>query len=325
MSKALVLHHPVISIVGPTASGKTALAQALAEYFNGEVVSADSMQVYQGMDIGTGKIPVSQRTVPYWGLDICSPNESYSAALFQSYARHAFQDIDIRGKRAILCGGTGLYVRAALDDYRFPEGEQEENPARKFYTAKAEKLGPQKFWDTLYSHDPESAKLIHPNNVRRVIRAFELLEEGKSYAEIHAGLTNLAQVVPSVLIGLVVEPIRLNNWIDERVDKMLRDGLIDEVQGLLAAGFRDALTAAQAIGYKEIVAALDGECSLDEAIHSIKISTHRYAKRQRTWFRRDARIHWLDANAADLDLLVEQAKILCERRGDVAVRTKGDG
>ena len=301
------LDNPVVCVVGPTASGKTALAQRVAELLDGEVVSADSMQIYRGMDIGTGKILPADRTVPYWGLDLAEPGEPYSAALFQDYARAAFKDVDARGKRSVLCGGTGLYVRAAIDDYRFPKGEQIDNEVRDRYTALARDIGNQALWERLRAADPDSAALIHPNNVRRVIRAFELLDEGTTYARVNAGLKTMAQAVPAVFLGLSVDPAVLNARIDARVDQMLADGLVEEVRSLLRAGFREGLTAPQAIGYKEVVAALEGACSLDDAVAQIKIATHRYAKRQRTWFRKDERIHWIDANDANVEEMTRQA------------------
>lgn len=301
------LDNPVVCVVGPTASGKTALAQRVAELLDGEVVSADSMQIYRGMDIGTGKILPAERTVPYWGLDLAEPGEPYSAALFQGYARAAFEDVDARGKRSVLCGGTGLYVRAAIDDYRFPKGEQVDNEVRDRYAALARDIGNQALWERLRAADPDSAALIHPNNVRRVIRAFELLDEGTTYARVNAGLKTMAQAVPAVFLGLSVDPAVLNARIDARVDQMLADGLVEEVRSLLQAGFREGLTAPQAIGYKEVVAALEGACSLDDAIAQIKIATHRYAKRQRTWFRKDERIHWIDADDANVEEMTRQA------------------
>lgn len=301
------LDNPVVCVVGPTASGKTALAQRVAELLDGEVVSADSMQIYRGMDIGTGKILPADRTVPYWGLDLAEPGEPYSAALFQGYARAAFEDVDARGKRSVLCGGTGLYVRAAIDDYRFPKGEQVDNEVRDRYAALARDIGNQALWERLRAADPDSAALIHPNNVRRVIRAFELLDEGTTYARVNAGLKTMAQAVPAVFLGLSVDPAVLNARIDARVDQMLADGLVEEVRSLLRAGFREGLTAPQAIGYKEVVAVLEGACSLDDAVAQIKIATHRYAKRQRTWFRKDERIHWIDANDANVEEMTRQA------------------
>lgn len=297
----------VIAVVGPTASGKTDLALRIALAKGGEVVSADSMQVYRGMDIGTGKIPVAEQTVPHFGLDLVEPGEPYSAALFQSYARRCFKDIHARGKRAILCGGTGFYVRAAIDGYEFPKGEQVGNSIRDTYHAFAQANGTQALWEALNKADPESAAIIPPADVKRVIRAFELLEDGASYAQQRERLSSIPQVVPCVFLGLKVEPDILRRRIDQRVDAMFEAGLVEEVRSLLDGGFRQGITAPQAIGYKEVVAALDGEITLDEAKERIKVSTRRYAKRQRTWFRKDSRIIWLDADSGELEELERQA------------------
>ncbi|MEY8341732.1 tRNA (adenosine(37)-N6)-dimethylallyltransferase MiaA [Adlercreutzia muris] len=290
---------PVICIVGPTASGKTDAAQLVAAAIGGEVVSADSMQIYRGMDIGTGKLPAAERIVPHHGFDLVDPGEPYSAALFQSFARDAFAAIAERGKRAVLCGGTGLYVKAAIDAYEFPAGDQVGNPVRERWTAFAEREGAQALWDELNRLDPDSARELHPNNVRRVVRAFELLAEGRSYAEQKRNLASIEAAVPAVQFGLAVTPTVLNERIDARVDAMVEAGLVGEVRGLLDAGFREGVTAPQAIGYKEIVEALEGRCTLDEAIAAIKQATRRYGKRQRTWFRRDERIRWIDADAGN--------------------------
>lgn len=297
---------PVIALVGPTASGKTDAAQIVAEQIGGEVVSADSMQIYRGMDIGTGKLPVCERRVPHHGFDLVDPGEPYSAALFQAYARDMFADIDRRGKRAVLCGGTGLYVQAALDDFSFPKGDQTENPVREHWTAFAEQQGAQALWDELDKRDPRSAAVLHPNNVRRVVRAFEMLEEGMSYADQKERLSSVAPFVPAVQFGLSVDPEVLNARINARVDAMIGAGLVDEVRGLLSRGFRQGVTAPQAIGYKEIVEALEGRCTLDEAIEAIKLATRRYGKRQRTWFRRDRRIRWIDANQGDAEKVAQE-------------------
>ena len=170
---------PVVCIVGPTASGKSALAQAVALALDGEVVSADSMQIYRGMDIGTGKLAPEERLVPHHGLDLADPGEPYSAALFQEYARACFRDIAARGKRAVLCGGTGLYVRAAIDAYEFPKGEQTGNPVREHYNRLANEQGSDVLWELLRERDPASAAIVPAADVKRVVRAFELLEEGK--------------------------------------------------------------------------------------------------------------------------------------------------
>jgi len=297
----------VVVVVGPTASGKSALAQSLALAYTGVVVSADSMQIYQGMDIGTGKLALDERKVPHHGIDLCPPDAPYSAALYQAFARHCFQEIDGRKKRSFLCGGTGLYIRSAIDDYQFPRGEQEGNPVRDRYTQIAKEQGTEALWKLLEKQDPASSALIHPNNTRRVIRAFELLEEGTTYAEHHAHLHELCQVVPAIFIGLAVDPEILKTRISHRVDTMIEAGLVAEVELLLNRGFRSSITAPQAIGYKEIVPVIEGTATLDSALESIKTATNRYAKRQRTWFRKDARINWLNADSGDTGNLLYQA------------------
>lgn len=305
----------VIVIVGPTASGKTALAQALALSIDGEVVSADSMQVYRGLDIGTGKLAPEERLVAHFGFDIVEPDEPYSVALFQSYARACFKDILSRGKKPILCGGTGLYVRAAIDAYEFPKGEQVGNPIREKCSAFVATYGPQALWECLLSYDGESARMIPANDVKRVVRAFELLSDGKSYAHQKKMLAAIPEAIPSVWIGLQVDPDTLRKRIDKRVDDMFEAGLVDEVKSLLDRGLRTAITAQQAIGYKEVVAYLDGDQTLDEAKDQIKTATHRYAKRQRTWFRKEARIHWIDANDLDLQGMASSAFGILSQEG----------
>ena len=221
---ALALRAPVACIVGPTASGKTDLAQAVALALGGEVVSADSMQVYRGMDIGTGKIPFAERLVPHHGLDLVDPGQPFSAALFQRYARDRFREIDARGLRSVLAGGTGFYVRAAIDGYEFPAGEQVDNPVRERCTRIAEQKGAEALWQMLSERDPASAAIIPAADVKRVARAFELLDEGCSYAEQRARLSTIPQVVPALFVGLAVDPDVLRARIDARVDAMVEAG-----------------------------------------------------------------------------------------------------
>lgn len=305
-TNVLGLSRSVICVVGPTASGKTDLAQLIAHELDGHVISADSMQVYRGMDIGTGKISVEERIVDHYGFDLVNPGEPFSAAMFQSFARLLFAKFDESRKRSVLCGGTGFYVRAAIDAYEFPKGEQVGNPVRDKYMLLAEERGAMHVWQLLHEADPESAEIIPPADTKRVVRAFELLAEGESYARQKEKLATIPQCVPAVMIGLQVDPAILANRINARVDKMVASGLIDEVKALLSEGWRDGITAQQAIGYKEIVAALDGDCTMDEAIESIKTATRRYAKRQRTWFRKDKRIHWVDADSGNPESLLEE-------------------
>ena len=300
------LAKPAICIVGPTASGKSELAQRVGELLDGEVVSADSMQVYRGMDIGTGKVLPRDRRVRHHCIDIVEPGQPYSAALFQEDARESFRDIDARGKRCILCGGTGFYVRAAIDDYDFPAGDQVGNVVRERYNAFVEEHGSEALWQLLKARDAASAEIIPVNDVKRLVRAFELLEEGTTYATQKEKLAAIGQIVPAEFFGLQVDPDALRDRIDQRVDDMFEEGLVEEVRGLLANGFRKAVTSPQAIGYKEIVEALDGSCGIDDARESIKTATRRYAKRQRTWFRKDKRIKWIEATTLNFDDMTEQ-------------------
>lgn len=303
----------IIVIVGPTASGKSDLANELAYKIDGEVVSADSMQIYEGMDIGTGKVSKKEQKVKHWGIDIVKPSVAYSAALFQDYSRQCFADIKSRNKTAILCGGTGFYVRAAIDDYKFPKGEQVNNSIREKFMQVAKEKGNDEVWNLLNEKDPKSAGIIHKNNLVRLVRALELLELGKSYSDQVKKLQNLPQKYDAYFFGLKRDPEVLKDLIDKRVDKMLEQGLVDEVQNLLEQGYRDAITASSAIGYKEIVAYLDGNTTLEEAINQIKTATKQYAKRQRTWFNKDSRINWIDIDSVDTDVALDYIIEFCDK------------
>ena len=301
----------VVAVVGPTASGKTSLAESLALALGGEIVSADSMQVYRGMDIGTAKPPAGERRVPYHCLDLVDPGEPYSAARFQLDARAAIDDIAARGRVPIVAGGTGLYVRAALDDMTFPGGEIG-SAVRRAIELDAGRLGGQGLHDELARRDPASAALIHPNNVRRTVRALELAEQGISYAERAGRFRHRCFVRPTVMIGLVMDRDALYPRIDERVDEMMRAGLLDEVSRLLEAGYRSALTASQAIGYKELVRVVEEGADIDSAVADIKRATRHYAKRQSTWFRADARVLWLDVTGSESARVTDDALRLVE-------------
>ncbi|MGN0072048.1 MAG: tRNA (adenosine(37)-N6)-dimethylallyltransferase MiaA [Atopobiaceae bacterium] len=288
----------VLCIVGPTASGKSALADELACRLGTSVVSVDAMQVYRGMDIGTAKTPVSERRCPLLMVDVADIGEAYSAQLFQEEARSCADALLAEGKLPILCGGTGLYLDATIDDMVFPKGDTS-SATRKRYENMAEDEGQDAVYALLESRDPASAALIHPNNVRRVIRALELLDEGKSYAVQHEGLHKRAPWYDASIWGIRMDRERLYERISVRVNQMLAEGLVDEVKGLVEAGFAETLTAMQAIGYKEIVAYLEGSCTLDDASEEIKKRTRRYAKRQLSWFKRDGRVKWLDLDQMD--------------------------
>jgi len=262
------------------------------------------MQVYRGMDIGTAKLPESKRKVPHFGLDLVEPSHSYSAAEYQNYARKIIeseteQDTNspVYGLPPIVCGGTGLYLRAALDDFDFAgvdeEAAQKQPEARKRYEQLHEEIGTDELYKLLSNRDPAAAKEVHPNNVRRVIRALELWEAGQSYADIKQAFKTRSSYYPTIWIGLTCQREALYQRIEQRVDAMMEQGLLREVDTLLQKGYRDALTAAQAIGYKELVPVLEGNADLEVAVSAIKQATRRYAKRQLSWFRSDPRILWI--------------------------------
>ncbi len=304
----------VIAIVGPTATGKTRLAEELALERGGEVVTADSMQVYRGMDIGTAKLPAGERRVRHHCIDLVDPGEPYSAALYQRDARIVIDSLLERDAMPVVAGGTGLYVRAALDEMEFPTGELA-SETRIRLEQEAETLGPASLHSRLAELDPESAALIHPNNVRRTIRALEMAEQGVSYAEQAAGFSERRPHYEALHIGLDLDRADLYERIDARVDGMLEAGLLEEVATLLDEGYRDALTSTQAIGYKEFVPVVEKDADAATAAESVKQATRRYAKRQLTWFRSDPRIHWIDVGDMSVADVSAAALALIESSG----------
>lgn len=295
----------VLAIVGPTASGKSALADKVAAQLHTSEISIDAMQVYRGMDIGTAKTPVAERVCPLLMVDMADIVDNYSVQLFQTQAREYIDKLQADDQLPVLCGGTGLYLDAVIDDMRFPKG-QTDSAARKKYEALAEKEDVEALYTLLQERDPDSADIIHPHNIRRVIRALEMLDEGKSYATQHKGLYKRASWYQTQIYGIAMERERLYRRIDTRVDAMFDEGLVKEVKGLMDQGLASALTALQAIGYKEIVSALNGEITLDEARELIKKNTRHLAKRQLSWFHRDPRVNWLDLDKMTSDEAAEQ-------------------
>lgn len=295
---------PLVCIVGPTASGKSAVADRIAQRVSGEVVSVDAMQVYKGMDIGTAKTPPEERLCTLHMVDICPINANYSVERFQTDARSCIDGLLAGGIRPILCGGTGLYLNAVIDEMDFPSGFRGDS-RREAYEELARSEGPQRLHEMLRERDPESADEIHPNNTRRVIRALEMCDEGKSYAASLRTLHARAQHYRASIYGLELPREELYRRIDRRVDDMFDKGLVEEVQKLVSAGLSSDTTAGQAIGYKEILEALSGTCSMDDAREAIKTNTRRYAKRQISWFRHDARVKWIDMQGETADSAAE--------------------
>lgn len=290
---------PLACIVGPTASGKSAVAEQVALLISGEIVSIDAMQIYRSMDIGTAKVPPEQRLRPLHMVDVCAVDENYSVERFQAEARACIDALLAQGIPPVLCGGTGLYLNAVIDEMDFPSGYRgDERRARYEELARTE--GAAYLHGELARRDPASAEAIHPNNVRRTIRALEMCDEGASYAASLISLHRRAPHYPARIFGLDVPRDLLYRRIDRRVDEMFDAGLVGEVEQLASRGLSARTTAGQAIGYKEILKALSGAMTMDEARAAIKTNTRRYAKRQLSWFRHDERVTWIDMGDASV-------------------------
>ncbi|MBE6912971.1 MAG: tRNA (adenosine(37)-N6)-dimethylallyltransferase MiaA [Ruminococcaceae bacterium] len=288
----------VICIVGPTASGKTALSVALAKELCGEVVSCDSMQIYRGMDIGTAKPAVDEmQGVPHHMLSVVSPEENYSVARYVEEASLCVDDIISRGKIPIIVGGTGLYVDSLIKGIEFAEFREDEEYRNELFRICEEK-GNTYIHNMLKEVDPERAAEIHENNVKRVIRALEVYKAtGRTISEHDAESMKKPPKYDAIYIGLMFEDReKLYDRINLRVDTMLKAGLCDEVQKLLESGVSANATSMQAIGYKELVSYFAGNCSLADATEQIKQSSRRYAKRQITWFKRNKNIRWISVD-----------------------------
>lgn len=287
----------LVVLTGPTAVGKTDISIEVAQRLPGEIVSCDSMQVYKHMDIGTAKASVFEReTVPHHLIDVVAPDEEFNVARFQELAEAAISDITSRGRIPVLVGGTGLYIKAVVDGFLFPwEGASKE--IRESLEEEAAEKGSNVLHARLGEVDPQAARKIHPNDTRRIIRALEVyITTGRPISEMwqEGRRKKKARFDRLVMVGLVRERSVLYERINRRCDRMIELGLVEETRQLLDQGYSKTLTSGQALGYKEIVRYLKGECSLEEAVELIKRDTRRYAKRQLTWFRADPRIEWVD-------------------------------
>ena len=284
----------LLCLLGPTAVGKTEIAIQLAQHLNAEIVSVDSRQIYRQMDIGTAK-PTSdeQHAVPHHLIDCVDITQPFSVADFQSLADTAIIDIQNRGKQVLLVGGAGLYYRAIVDGLF--EGPAADPSFRKQLEKEASEHGVESLHNRLRTCDPEAADRIHPNNLVRVIRALEVYElTGIPMSEHQQQWKPENQRYPFFAFGLTMPREQLYSRIEQRVDIMLANGLIAEVESLLAAGYSRETFALQSFGYKELIAYLDGKCPYVEAVNQLKQNTRRFAKRQLTWFRKDTRIEWVD-------------------------------
>ena len=305
----------IICIPGPTASGKTALAVELAKELNGEVVSCDSMQVYRRMDIGTAKPSREEmQGIPHHMIDVCEPDEDFSVSRYCSMASDAIDDIVSRGKTAIIAGGTGLYMDSLIrgnDFAPFPATGQ-----RELLEAQADELGMEEMLSRLRAIDPESAQRLHLKDRKRILRALEVYyETGETITAHNLKTQALPPRYKPFWLGLDFQNRQdLYDRIDLRVSIMLEQGLITEISQLLSSGIPEKCTAMQAIGYKEFVAALNGQCTIQEAADQVRQSSRHYAKRQLTWFRRNPAIHWLvrQANESSEEILNCARQILRE-------------
>jgi tRNA dimethylallyltransferase len=288
----------VLAIVGPTASGKSAVAMIVAERLGGEVVSADSMQVYRGMDIGTAKPPEALRTrIPHHLIDIMEPSQNCTAAVFQRLAREAIEDILARGRLPVITGGTGLYVSAALDNLNFPETE-EASDLRRRLQEEADQEGAFKLHARLREIDPAAALNIHVNNVRRVIRALEVFElTGTKYSELSGSFKKRHSLYDAVFLGIAYDKEELKRRIAVRTKRMIEHGWVEETRRLFAADKYVSQNAAKAIGYTTLNQFINGHLTKEEAEERIVKATTAYAKRQMTWFRADPRVVWFEPAA----------------------------
>ena len=295
---------PLIIICGPTATGKSDLAIGVAQKYNGEIVNADSMQLYRGMDIGTAKVTFSERRdIPHHLLDILEVTETASVAQYQELARDRIDEIRNRDKAAIVVGGTGLYIKSILDEMNFPDTD----PAiRKKLEEEGETFGTAELYSRLRLLDPEAAAAIEPANTRRIIRALEVIEiTGEPYSA-NLPSDSSSRYPDAIHIGLSMDRAMLSLRIEARVQRMWEQGLVGEVRELISRGLLTGATAKRAIGYAQVIALLNGEISESEAIAETIVATRQYVRRQETWFKRDMRIQWVGEGISPLAFVDDQ-------------------
>ncbi|MGG1514977.1 tRNA (adenosine(37)-N6)-dimethylallyltransferase MiaA [Paenibacillus oryzisoli] len=284
----------LLVLLGPTAVGKTKLSLEIARRFNCEIISGDSMQVYRGMDIGTAKAsPEEQALVPHHLIDIHDPAYPFSAAEFQERVKQLIEEIHGRGKLPLIVGGTGLYIESVCYNFQFTDVSMDET-FRQEQEAYADQHGEEALHAKLREVDPESAERLHANDRRRVIRALEIFHVSGETMTSHLAAQKKESPYELCIIGLTMDRALLYQRIEERIDAMMAEGLVEEVQSILAAGCPKTAISMQALGYKEILAYLEGELSLDGAVTLLKRDTRRFAKRQLSWFRHMKDIHWVD-------------------------------
>lgn len=284
----------VVAVVGPTATGKSDLALRLAERHDGEIVNADAMQLYKGMDIGTAKIPVEQRRdILHHQLDVLEVWQEASVAAYQRAARADIDKIRAAGRPPIVVGGSGLYVRSALEHFAFPPTD---SLLRQRLEQRVATIGPGLLHEELAAKDPEAGAKIERANARRIVRALEVIE--LTGAPFSASLPDPSYIYPTQAIGIEVDPAELDERINTRARQMFHDGLVEETEHLLSLGLAEGKTAAKAVGYRQAIDVIAGRASREEAIEQVALATRQLARRQRRWFNRDERIRWMGANEA---------------------------
>lgn len=291
---------PLIVLTGPTAVGKSALAVTLAEKIGGEIISADSMQVYRHMDIGSAKITAQEMAgIPHHLIDILDPTEEFNAAVFQKMAKEALAKIYGRGHIPILAGGTGFYIQAVLYDIDFTEND-EDTSLRSELEETARKEGPEVLYERLKAVDPASCEIIHANNIKRVIRAIEFYEKtGRRISEHNREQRERTSPYNFAYFVLCDDREKIYKKLEQRVDLMMSQGLVEEVRKLQEMGCAKDMVSMQGLGYKEMLSYLEQEISLEEAVYRIKRDTRHFAKRQMTWFRREKEVIWVDKRDFD--------------------------
>lgn len=307
----------IIILVGPTASGKTDMGVRLAKKLNAEIISADSMQIYKDMDIGTAKPTVQEMEgIPHYLIDVVEPDQEFSVALFREQSEKCIEDILSRQKKPLIVGGTGLYINSLSKPWNFSKTEPNHELRLELESVAKEK-GNEYLHNMLLEADPSSAQLIHPNNVKRVIRAIEIFKtSGTTKSQLDFESTLKEVKYDPLLIGLDMKRSILYSRIERRIDLMLDKGLVDEVTNLLNLGYNQSLVSMQGLGYKEVVKYLKGEYTFDQCVDILKRDTRHFAKRQMTWFRRDDRIKWFPIeDYANLDLLESSILNYLENKG----------
>lgn len=315
---------PLIILTGPTAAGKTKVSVQLAKAVGGEIISADSMQVYRGMDIGSAKIrPEEMEGVPHYLIDVLEPEEEFNVVRFQQMAKAAMEKIYENGHIPIVVGGTGFYIQALLYDVDFTRGE-EDTGLRQELSEYAAEHGAEALHQRLMQVDPKAAQDIHANNVKRVIRALEFYQEtGDRISEHNERERAREAAYQFAYFVLTDEREALYRRIEQRIDRMLEDGLVEEVRRLKARGLTKKMVSMQGLGYKEILSFLDGESTLEEAVCLLKRDTRRFAKRQLTWFRRERDVIWIDKKELgyDVDTVLDQILSRLREKGIIKEQT----